>query len=147
MFTTIGEAVAIVILVIIVFLGLVPLGAHPDCHDPDLADRRVLFLYVLGFSINLLSLLRHGARYRPCGGWTRSWCWRISTGISREACTPSMQPSKGMKEITGSIVANDDHAGGSVYAARIYRRPDGFSVPRIRLSRWRARSLYPVSLL
>jgi len=56
-FTTIGEAVAIVILVIIVFLGSFRSVLIPIVTIPISLIGVCFFLYALGFSINLLSLL------------------------------------------------------------------------------------------
>ena len=67
-YTTLFEAIALVLVVIYLFLGnarsaLIPAVTMPVCLVTAFAA-----LWAFGFSINLLTLLAHGAVHRPRGG-------------------------------------------------------------------------------
>ncbi len=103
-FTTIGEAVAIVILVIIVFLGSFRSVLIPIVTIPISLIGVCFFLYVLGFSINLLSLLAMVLAI----GLVVDDAIVVLENIHRhieEGLRPMDAAFKGMKEITGSIIA------------------------------------------
>jgi len=103
-FTTIGEAVAIVILVIIVFLGSFRSVLIPIVTIPISLIGVCFFLYVLGFSINLLSLLAMVLAI----GLVVDDAIVVLENIHRhieEGLRPIDAAFKGMKEITGSIIA------------------------------------------
>lgn len=103
-FTTIGEAVAIVILVIIVFLGSFRSVLIPIVTIPISLIGVCFFLYILGFSINLLSLLAMVLAI----GLVVDDAIVVLENIHRhieEGLRPMDAAFKGMKEITGSIIA------------------------------------------
>jgi multidrug efflux pump len=103
-FTTIGEAVAIVILVIIVFLGSLRSVLIPIVTIPISLIGVCFFLYILGFSINLLSLLAMVLAI----GLVVDDAIVVLENIHRhieEGLRPMDAAFKGMKEITGSIIA------------------------------------------
>ena len=103
-FTTIGEAVAIVILVIIVFLGSFRSVLIPIVTIPISLIGVCFFLYILGFSINLLSLLAMVLAI----GLVVDDAIVVLEHIHRhieEGLRPMDAAFKGMKEITGSIIA------------------------------------------
>lgn len=103
-FTTIGEAVAIVILVIIVFLGSFRSVLIPIVTIPISLIGVCFFLYALGFSINLLSLLAMVLAI----GLVVDDAIVVLENIHRhieEGLRPMDAAFKGMKEITGSIIA------------------------------------------
>ncbi|WP_343314216.1 efflux RND transporter permease subunit [Brucella sp. BE17] len=103
-FITIAEAVAIVILVIIVFLGNFRSVIIPIVTIPISLIGVCFFLYVLGFSINLLSLLAMVLAI----GLVVDDAIVVLENIHRhieEGLKPMDAAFKGMKEITGSIVA------------------------------------------
>ncbi|MBV2144529.1 efflux RND transporter permease subunit [Falsochrobactrum sp. TDYN1] len=103
-FTTIAEAMAIVILVIIVFLGSFRSVIIPIVTIPISLIGVCFFLYVLGFSINLLSLLAMVLAI----GLVVDDAIVVLENIHRhieEGLRPMDAAFKGMKEITGSIVA------------------------------------------
>ncbi|OYR19172.1 efflux RND transporter permease subunit [Brucella thiophenivorans] len=103
-FTTIAEAVAIVILVIIVFLGSFRSVLIPIVTIPISLIGVCFFLYILGFSINLLSLLAMVLAI----GLVVDDAIVVLENIHRhieEGLRPMDAAFKGMKEITGSIIA------------------------------------------
>ncbi|MBB6259538.1 multidrug efflux pump [Paenochrobactrum gallinarii] len=103
-FTTIAEAMAIVILVIIVFLGSFRSVLIPIVTIPISMIGVCFFLYVLGFSINLLSLLAMVLSI----GLVVDDAIVVLENIHRhieEGLKPMDAAFKGMKEITSSIVA------------------------------------------
>jgi multidrug efflux pump len=103
-FTTIGEAVAIVILVIIVFLGSFRSVLIPIVTIPISLIGVCFLLYILGFSINLLSLLAMVLAI----GLVVDDAIVVLENIHRhieEGLRPMDAAFKGMKEITGSIIA------------------------------------------
>ena len=103
-FTTIGEAVAIVILVIIVFLGSFRSVLIPIVTIPISLIGVCFFLYIFGFSINLLSLLAMVLAI----GLVVDDAIVVLENIHRhieEGLRPMDAAFKGMKEITGSIIA------------------------------------------
>lgn len=103
-FTTIAEAVAIVILVIIVFLGSFRSVIIPIVTIPISLIGVCFFLYILGFSINLLSLLAMVLAI----GLVVDDAIVVLENIHRhieEGLRPMDAAFKGMKEITGSIIA------------------------------------------
>ncbi|MFD1197209.1 efflux RND transporter permease subunit [Brucella gallinifaecis] len=103
-FSTIGEAVAIVILVIIVFLGSFRSVLIPIVTIPISLIGVCFFLYILGFSINLLSLLAMVLAI----GLVVDDAIVVLENIHRhieEGLRPMDAAFKGMKEITGSIIA------------------------------------------
>ncbi len=91
-FTTIGEAVAIVVVVILLFLGSFRSVMMPIVTIPLSLVGVCFVLFMFGYSINLLSLL---AMVLAIGWWwtTRSWCSRTSTATSRKATRRSRRPS------------------------------------------------------
>ncbi|PWL17877.1 multidrug efflux protein [Falsochrobactrum shanghaiense] len=103
-FSTIAEAVAIVILVIIIFLGSFRAVLIPIVTIPISLIGVCFFLYVLGFSINLLSLLAMVLSI----GLVVDDAIVVLENVHRhieEGLRPMDAAFKGMKEITGSIVA------------------------------------------
>ncbi|WP_435657980.1 efflux RND transporter permease subunit [Brucella pituitosa] len=103
-FSTIGEAVAIVILVIIVFLGSFRSVLIPIVTIPISLIGVCFFLYIFGFSINLLSLLAMVLAI----GLVVDDAIVVLENIHRhieEGLRPMDAAFKGMKEITGSIIA------------------------------------------
>jgi multidrug efflux pump subunit AcrB len=67
-FTTITEAVIIVVLVILLFPRLVPLRAGADPDNPAVADRRLLLSVPARLFHQPPDPARHGARHRAGGG-------------------------------------------------------------------------------
>ena len=103
-FTTIAEAMLIVVLVIIVFLGSFRSVLIPIVTIPISMIGVCFFLYVLGFSINLLSLLAMVLSI----GLVVDDAIVVLENIHRhieEGLKPMDAAFKGMKEITSSIVA------------------------------------------
>lgn len=103
-FITIAEAVAIVVVVIIVFLGSFRAVLIPIVTIPISLIGVCFFLYLLGFSINLLSLLAMVLSI----GLVVDDAIVVLENIHRhieEGLKPMDAAFKGMKEITGSIVA------------------------------------------
>ncbi|WP_420961752.1 efflux RND transporter permease subunit [Brucella sp. IR073] len=103
-FTTIGEAVAIVVIVIILFLGSFRSVIIPIVTIPISLIGVCFFLYVLGYSINLLSLLAMVLAI----GLVVDDAIVVLENIHRhieEGLKPIDAALKGMREITGPIIA------------------------------------------
>ncbi|MFK4823230.1 efflux RND transporter permease subunit [Paenochrobactrum sp. BZR 588] len=103
-FTTIAEAMAIVIVVIIIFLGSFRSVLIPIVTIPISMIGVCFFLYILGFSINLLSLLAMVLSI----GLVVDDAIVVLENIHRhieEGLKPMDAAFKGMKEITSSIIA------------------------------------------
>jgi multidrug efflux pump len=103
-FHTIGEAVAIVVVVIILFLGSFRSVLIPIVTIPISLIGVCFFLYALGYSINLLSLLAMVLAI----GLVVDDAIVVLENIHRhieEGLKPIDAAFKGMKEITGPIIA------------------------------------------
>lgn len=103
-FKTITEAVIIVVIVILLFLGSFRSVLIPIVTIPISLIGVCFFLYVFGFSINLLSLLAMVLAI----GLVVDDAIVVLENIHRhieEGLTPIAASFKGMKEITSSIVA------------------------------------------
>ncbi|PYE86832.1 efflux RND transporter permease subunit [Phyllobacterium leguminum] len=103
-FTTIGEAVAIVVIVIILFLGSFRSVIIPIVTIPISLIGVCFFLYALGYSINLLSLLAMVLAI----GLVVDDAIVVLENIHRhieEGLKPIDAAIKGMREITGPIIA------------------------------------------
>ncbi|MFC4625044.1 efflux RND transporter permease subunit [Daeguia caeni] len=103
-FSTIGEAIVIVVLVILLFLGSFRSVIIPIVTIPISLIGVCFFLYVLGFSINLLSLLAMVLAI----GLVVDDAIVVLENIHRhieEGLSPINAAFKGMKEITSSIIA------------------------------------------
>jgi len=103
-FSTIGEAVAIVVIVIILFLGSFRSVLIPIVTIPISLIGVCFFLYALGYSINLLSLLAMVLAI----GLVVDDAIVVLENIHRhieEGLRPIDAALKGMREITGPIIA------------------------------------------
>lgn len=103
-FATIGEAVAIVVIVIILFLGSFRSVIIPIVTIPISLIGVCFFLYLLGYSINLLSLLAMVLAI----GLVVDDAIVVLENIHRhieEGLKPMDAALKGMREITGPIIA------------------------------------------
>lgn len=103
-FTTIAEAVAIVVIVIILFLGSFRSVIIPIVTIPISLIGVCFFLYALGYSINLLSLLAMVLAI----GLVVDDAIVVLENIHRhieEGLKPMDAAFKGMREITGPIIA------------------------------------------
>ena len=130
-FTTIAEAVIIVVLVILLFLGSFRSVLMPVVTIPLSLIGVCFFLFLLGYSINLLSLLAMVLAI----GLVVDDAIVVVENIHRhieEGLTPMQAAFQGMQEISGADRGDDDHARRGVRAARLHRRPDRRAVPRVR---------------
>ncbi len=103
-FTTIAEAVAIVVVVIILFLGSFRSVLMPIVTIPLSLIGVCFFLFMMGYSINLLSLLAMVLAI----GLVVDDAIVVLENIHRhieEGLTPMQAAFKGMSEITGAVVA------------------------------------------
>ncbi len=103
-FKTIAEAVAIVVLVIILFLGSFRSVAMPVVTIPLSLIGVCFFLFLLGFSINLLTLLAMVLAI----GLVVDDAIVVVENIHRhieEGMTPMQAAFRGMQEISGAVVA------------------------------------------
>ncbi|HET7715451.1 MAG TPA: efflux RND transporter permease subunit [Bauldia sp.] len=103
-FTTITEAVVIVVLVILVFLGSFRSVMMPVVTIPLSLIGVCFFLFVMGYSINLLSLLAMVLAI----GLVVDDAIVVVENIHRhieEGMTPMQAAFRGMREISGAVVA------------------------------------------
>ncbi len=103
-FTTIAEAVVIVVIVILLFLGSFRSVLMPVVTIPLSLIGVCFLLFVLGYSINLLSLLAMVLAI----GLVVDDAIVVLENIHRhieEGLTPMQAASVGMKEITGPVIA------------------------------------------
>ena len=131
-FKTIAEAVAIVVLVILLFLGSFRSVLMPIVTIPLSLIGVCALLLALGYSINLLSLLAMVLAI----GLVVDDAIVVVENIHRhieEGLTPMDAAILGMKEITGPVVAMTLTLAAVLVAARLHRRADRRAVPRVRL--------------
>jgi Cu/Ag efflux pump CusA len=86
-YKTLLIAIGLVILVIYLFLGSVRATLVPAVTVPVSIIASFIVLNMLGFSVNLLTLL---ALVLAIGWWWTmpSWCWKMSTGAWRKKANP-----------------------------------------------------------
>ena len=137
-FKTIAEAVVIVVFVILLFLGSFRSVLMPVVTIPLSLIGVCFLLFLLGYSINLLSLLAMVLAI----GLVVDDAIVVVENIHRhieEGMTPMQAAFRGMQEISGAGGGDDDHAGRGVRAARLHRRADRLAVPRVRADACRRR--------
>ena len=131
-FKTIAEAVAIVVVVILLFLGSFRSVLMPIVTIPLSLIGVCSLLLLLGYSINLLSLLAMVLAI----GLVVDDAIVVVENIHRhieEGLSPLDAAIQGMKEITGPGGRDDADPRRRARAARLHRRPDRRAVPRVRL--------------
>ena len=131
-FKTIAEAVAIVVVVILLFLGSFRSVLMPIVTIPLSLIGVCFILLAVGYSINLLSLLAMVLAIGLVVDDAIVVVENIHRHIEEAACRRCRRPFSGMREITRPVVAMTHDAGRGVRAARLHRRADRRAVPRIR---------------
>ena len=131
-FKTIAEAVAIVVVVILLFLGSFRSVLMPVVTIPLSLIGVCFVLFALGYSINLLTLLAMVLAI----GLVVDDAIVVVENIHRhieEGLTPIEAAIVGHARDLRAGRRDDDHAGRRLRADRLHQRPDRRAVPRIRL--------------
>ena len=137
-FKTIGEAVAIVVVIILLFLGSFRSVMMPVVTIPLSLVGVCFILFAMGYSINLLTLLAMVLRDRP-GGRRRHRCGREHPAPYRGGLVAHAGGVPRHARDLRPRCRHDDHARRGLCAARLHRRPDRFALPRVRADACRGR--------
>ena len=101
---TLGLAVAIVVAVIFLFLRDWRATLIPALTMPVALVGTLAAIYLVGFSVNILTLLALWCS-RPAWWWTTpSWCWRTSCAVAREGIGPRAAAVLGTREVFFAVV-------------------------------------------
>ena len=131
-FKTIAEAVAIVVVVILLFLGSFRSVMMPIITIPLSLIGVCFLLFAVGYSINLLSLLAMVLAIGLVVDDAIVVVENIHRHIEEGHMSPMQAAFSGMREIASAIVAMTMTLAAVFAPLGLHRRPDRRAVPRIR---------------